>query len=100
MQFEVLHKNPYTYSSDDLLFQIFTERNDILKENKEEEYGKFFSKGKACLRTSPLTKRYGFGIHHNDKEKIAIFGAESEEYAKFVADKSIKNVKAKRSKRA
>ena len=100
MQFEILKDNPYKYTSDDVLFQIFAERRDFMENEYPQERETFFSKGQPCFRTSPLAKRYGFGIHSNDKGKIAMFGVETEQYARFVADSSIKKVKAMRSKRA
>lgn len=100
MQFEMLAKNPYKFTSDDVFFQVFADRNDLTKSEYGKEREKFFSKGQPCFRASPLTKRYGFGIHSDDKGKIAMVGAETEEYAKFVADNSIAKVKAMRSKRA
>ena len=99
MQFEMLYENPYKFTSDDIFFQIFAVRNELTKSEYETEREKFFSKGQACFRASPLTKRYGFGIHSDNKGKVAMFGMETEEYAKFVADKSIEKVKAMRSKR-
>lgn len=99
MQFEMLDKNPYKFTSDDVLFQVFADRKDLTKNEYETERAKFFSKGQPCFRASPLTKRYGFGIHSDDKGKIAMYGVETEEYAKFVTDKSIEKVKAMRSKR-
>lgn len=99
MQFEMLDKNPYKFTSDDVLFQVFADRKDLTKNEYETERAKFFSKGQPCFRASPLTKRYGFGIHSDDTGKIAMYGVETEEYAKFVTDKSIEKVKAMRSKR-
>lgn len=100
MQFEMLEKNLYKFTSDDVLFQVFADRNDLTKNEYETERAKFFSKGQPCFRASPITKRYGFGIHSDDKGNIAMYGVETEEYAKFVAEKSIEKVKAMRSKRA
>ena len=100
MQFEMLDKNPYKYTSDDVLFQVFADRNELTKNEYQKEREKFFSKGQPCFRASPLTKRYGFGIHNNDKGQIAMFGSETRQYAEFVADSSVKKVKAMRSKRA
>ncbi len=99
-QFEMLDKNPYKYTSDDVFFQVFADRKDLTKSEYQKEREKFFSKGQPCFRASPLTKRYGFGIHCNEDGKIAMYGAETQEYSKFVADKTIKKVKAMRSKKA
>jgi len=56
-QYEKLSKHPLKYTSDELLFEIFAERNDISPAELEEEKQNYFSKGQACLRTSPLAKK-------------------------------------------
>lgn len=99
LQFEMLYEHPYEFTSDDVLFTIHAERKEIPAEEFEEARALFFSKGQACFRASPLTKRYGWGVHSNAKGKIAVFGAETDAYQKLVADASIKKVKAMRSKR-
>lgn len=60
---------------------------------------KFFAKGQACLRTSPLAKTYGWGIHHDEKGRVALIPMESEQYNRLSEDSSIQQVKAMRSKR-
>jgi hypothetical protein len=97
MQYELLIKNPYKYTSDDILFQLFADRNDILKSEYEQARIEFFSKGQACFRASPLTKKFGFGVHADKDGKIAIFGRETKEYEQFLNDISIKKVKAMRT---
>lgn len=99
LQYEHLIKNPYQYTSDDLIFECFALKNDISDNEKDEERAKFFSKGQACLRSSPLSKRYGFGFHNNNDGKIALIPFESSEYQGFIQDESVKKVKAMRSKR-
>jgi len=97
IQFEMIYNNPYKYTSDDVLFQVFTVKNDITKSEFKEEREKFFSKGQPCFRTSALSKRYGWGIHNNNEGKIAIFGMETTNYKKLSTDNSIKVVKAMKS---
>lgn len=99
MQYELIAKNPYGYTSDDILFQVFADRNDLTKNEYKEAREQFFSKGQACLRASPLTKTYGFGIHNDKNGKIALFGMESQEYQDFLKDSKIKKVKAMKSSR-
>lgn len=99
-QFELLEKNPYKYTSDDVLFLVHADKNDLTESEYEAARAQFFSKGQPCFRTSPLTKRYGFGIHCNEKGQIALYGSESVEYARFLTDKNIKKVKAMRSSKA
>lgn len=97
IQFELISKNPYKFTSDDVLFQVFADRNDLTKSEYKEAREKYFSKGQPCFRASPLTKRYGWGVHNDKDGKVAIFGAETKEYQKFVSDKNIKTVKAMKS---
>ncbi|MCH5598813.1 DUF6157 family protein [Niabella ginsengisoli] len=49
------------------------------------------------MRASPLTKRYGFGVHANSEGKIALYGVGSKEYSKLIKDPGIKKVKAMRT---
>lgn len=98
-QYEKLSKHPLKYTSDELLFEIFAERNDISSSELEEEKQNYFSKGQACLRTSPLAKKNGFGIFHNQDSKFKLIPAESEEYQLLLKDDSVKKVKAMRSKK-
>jgi hypothetical protein len=97
LQFDMIMHNPYKYTSDEVIFGIYALRNGI--PNNESERAAFFSKGQACLRASPLTKRYGWGVHHNAEGKVALYPAESEAYQKFAADAALKHTKAMRSKR-
>jgi hypothetical protein len=88
-QFELLKENPYKFTSDDILFQVFADKNDLTKSEYKE--------GQPCFRASPLTKRYGWGVHNDKDGKIAIFGVESIEYTNFSKDTSLKVVKAMKS---
>jgi hypothetical protein len=97
IQFEIISKNPYKFTSDDVLFQVFADRNDLTKSEYKEAREKYFSKGQPCFRASPLTKRYGWGVHNDKDGKIAIYGAETNMYQKFAKDKNIKVVKAMKS---
>lgn len=99
LQFDLISQDPYRYTSDDVLFQVFALRNDLAPSEYPEARAKLFSKGQACLRTSPLPKRYGWGIHHDENGKIAIYGVESKEYQKFLDNDKIKKTKAMKSSR-
>ncbi|HTE23697.1 DUF6157 family protein [Flavitalea sp.] len=97
LQFEMIKKNPYRYDSDSVIFHVYASKNDLTKSELKDEREKFFSKGQPCLRASPLTKRYGWGVHSNEEGKVAIFAVDSKEYKKFLNDKSLNQIKAMRS---
>ena len=98
MQLDMILAHPYRYTSDDVIFHVFATKNNRT-DNLERERELFFSKGQPCFRSSPLTKRYGWGVHNNTEGKIAIYPVESDEYQQFVKDEGLKKVKAMRSKR-
>lgn len=98
-QFEMLYENPYKYTSDEVLFGVFAIRKEFEKGEMKEQREHYFSKGQPCFRASPLTKRYGWGIHSDENGKVAIYGSETKEYQSFMEDNSIKKYKAMRSKR-
>jgi len=97
MRYELVAKKPYKFSSDDIYFQVFADRNDLTKAEYEKAREQFFLKGQPCFRASLLTKTYGFGIHCDKNGKVALYGMETEEYQSFLSDTKIKKVKAMKS---
>ena len=97
LQFKMIAKHPYKFDSDDVLFNVFAVKNEITKSEFEVQKEKFFMKVQPCFRASPLTKRYGWGVHSNEKGKIAIYPVESAEYKKLSTDKNLTQLKAMRS---
>lgn len=98
-QFKMISENPYKYTSDDVLFEVFASRNDLTESEKPAARRTFFSKGQACMRSSPLGKRYGWGVHADKDGKIAIYPSGSEKYNAFVNDPKLEHTKAMRSKK-
>ncbi len=99
IQFEMINKNPYKYTSDDVLFQVFAIKNDLTDSEFEKAREQFFSKGQPCFRASPLTKRYGWGIHNDKDGKIALLSMSSVDYQNFTKTSDLKVVKAMKSSR-
>lgn len=99
MQFDLIKLAPYKYTSDEVIFAIYAQRNGIKNEELEKSRNTFFSKGQACLRCSPLGKTYGWGFHFDDQSRVAIYGKESKEYAKLKSDKTLKHEKSMKSSR-
>ena len=98
-EYEMIFNSPYQYTSDEVKFTIHVARKSIPESEYEAEKELFFSKGQPCFRASPLTKKYGWGVHANEEGKIALYGFESKEYARLLVDASTAKVKAMRSKR-
>ena len=98
-EYELVSKNPYKYTSDDVFFMVHAQRNELSKSEHKKQREDFFSKGRPCFRASPLTKTYGWGVHSNAEGKVALFGVESKEYLKMIKDEKIEKKKAMRSKK-
>lgn len=97
LQFEMLHNSPYQYTSDEVFFAIFASRKDLISEEMEVHRQQFFSKGQPCFRASPLTKRYGWGVHSDAHGKVALYALDSEAYQSYINQTAIVKVKAMRS---
>ena len=100
MQYEMLADSPYQYTSDDVLFTVWAMRKQVPEDELAAARETYFSKGQPCFRASPLTKRYGWGVHSNADGKVAMFSSDSEEYVQLVEDEAVKKKKAMRSTRA
>jgi hypothetical protein len=100
LQFDLITRQPYKHTSDDVLFHVSRTRNNIKPSAVKRSRTEFFSKGQACLRSSPLAKRYGWGIHSDSNGKVALYAVESPEYKRLAKDSGTKHLRAMRSKRA
>lgn len=97
MQYELIHDHPYQYTSDEIIFAVYAARNGIEPADLAAKQTEFFSKGQPCLRSSPLGKRYGWGIHFDSAAKVAIYGRDSAEYSLRQNDPTLKHLKAMKS---
>lgn len=99
MQYELIHDHPYQYTSDDVVFMVYAVRKGVAESEHDAERAALFSKGQPCLRSSPLAKRYGWGIHYDHESKMAIYARGSAEYDRLISDPSLTQLKAMRSSR-
>jgi hypothetical protein len=99
VEHELLAKHPYTYTEEDIAFQVYAVLHDIPEAIWPTERKKFLSKGHPHLRVSPLAKRHGWGIHNNAEGKIALIAVESPEYKQLLNDPRTTKIKAFRSSR-
>lgn len=86
LQFAMMHGHDYELTSDDVLFGVFADRKGIDTQERKAARAEFFSKGQPCLRTSPLAKSYGWGIHSNAEGRVALVPMESSRYNDLMND--------------
>lgn len=102
IQYEMLAEHPFTYTQEDVLFNSWMVRQDLgdlSADEVAEARRQFFAKGRPCLRTSPLTRTHGWGLVFDVEGRVALCPMESSEYAAYLADGSLKKIKALSSKR-
>lgn len=97
IQYELLKYNPYKYTSDELIFELYVMKNQIVDDQKEVEMERLFSKGQACMRSTNLSKKYGWGIHFDQSSRMAIYAVDSKEYSELKNNLGIVHKKAMRS---
>jgi Family of unknown function (DUF6157) len=100
VEYELLVKHPYTYTEEDIAFEVFAVVHAIPKARRPKAREEFLSKGHPHLRVSPLAKRYGWGIHNDAEGKLALVAVESRDYKRLMTDPRTTKVKAFRSTRA
>lgn len=108
MQYELLSAHPYRFTQDDVLFETWFRRRpgvvpmpgELAEDERAVLREEFFARPQACLRASPLPKKYGFGLHFDADGRAALCPVESEEYARLSARPAgVKVVEAMRSAR-
>lgn len=84
IQYELLSENPYHYTFEEQLFEVYIRHKGLLGTLSEAELAatreELLSKNHPCMRASMLPKKYGWGVHYNEEGKIALYGMETGEY--------------------
>lgn len=83
--YQMIAENPYRFTSGDVIFTVHADRRGIPEADRAAARAAFYSKGQACLRSSDLGKRYGWGVHADAEGRLAVYGFESREYAEFAS---------------
>lgn len=94
LQYEMLRDAPYSLTSDDLLLAVDKARFG------DFDAAEWAAKPRACLRASPLVKRHGFGLHHDDHGRVALVPMGSDAYSRLLADSSVAKRPGMRNRRA
>lgn len=102
LQYEMLAGNPHVYTQEEVLFEVWRRRHGAMTTPADEVARlreAFFAKLQACLRASPLPKRYGWGLLFDRAGREALCPMDSAEYRAQLAAGDVTVLKAMRSKR-
>ncbi|KAA5803579.1 hypothetical protein F1654_07180 [Alkalicaulis satelles] len=93
LHYELLRHAPYSLTSDELLLAVDKARSGSINE------AVWAKKSRACLRASPLVKRYGFGLHHDAEARVALVPVCSDAYKQMLINPAIMKRQGMRNRR-
>lgn len=97
--YRLLAEHPYELTSEDVIFTVHADRQGIPQGERPEARDAYFAIPRACLRTSPLPKKFGWGLHADAEGRLALVPMESERYRELMDDPGTRVVRAMRSSR-
>ena len=87
IQYELLTAHPYTLTLLDLIYETHVRRAGLLGPLTAAARAaievELFGKPVACMRTSALPKKYGWGVHYDGQGRLALHGVGTAEYQAF-----------------
>jgi hypothetical protein len=96
-QFRLLADRPYQLTSEDVIFEIHADKQGIPATERPAAREAYYATPRACLRTSPLAKKFGWGLHSDADGKLALIPVGSDRYRELLSDPETATVKAMRS---
>jgi hypothetical protein len=101
LHYELISADPYSRTQEDVLFETWLGQQEraptgdltVLREQ-------FFAQPRACLRSSPLGKRYGWGVHFDAAGRTALHSVDSAEYTELATGGAGTLLRAFRARRA
>ncbi len=96
LQYDLM-KHAYALTQEDVLYQTEALTKGYAPHQEIERRAAFFSVPRACLRSSPLPKKYGWGIHFDAQGYGALVAVDAPEYQELKNDPGLKHVKALRT---
>ncbi len=104
LEYELIAPKPYQLTQEEVQFSVHVQRAGLganeVKAKRPALWSEFFGKPMACMRTSPLPKSYGWGLHFNAEGKVALVGVETQKYERLVKDPTLQHTTAMRSRRS
>lgn len=100
VQYDLLAASPYKYTQEDVQWMTHVRRKGLPGAHATTKArAQFLAKPMACLRASPLAKRWGWGFHFDVHGHIALVAAGSTAYTKLAKDPKLTQLNAMRNKR-
>ncbi len=92
LQFTLLSRQPYRHTSDDLAVAVTAARRNIPMAEEDRLRRTLLAGPLPCLRRSDLVQRFGWGLHHDARGRVALFGREGADYERLAADPGLRQI--------
>lgn len=83
--FELIAEHPYRWRASDVIFTVWANLRRLPKIARKQLRAEFFARPQACLRSSELARRYGWGIHADHDGRVAIYAVGTPQYESLAA---------------
>jgi hypothetical protein len=100
LEHALLIDRPYHYAADDLILTVHRRHKDIGDDELDAFRAFLFAKSQPCMRLSMLTKRWGWGVHYDEEGRMALYGAETQEYRRLAMRTDLRVMAARPARRA
>jgi Family of unknown function (DUF6157) len=99
LEHALLIGDPYKHNASDLILAVHRRHKHVGDAEVDEFKAFLFAKSHVCMRLSMLPKRWGWGVHYNEQGRMALYGAETEEYQQFATRPDLRVMAARPSRR-
>jgi hypothetical protein len=103
IEYELLADAPHRLTQPEVLFETHVRHKGVPvagKAARQRAWDEFFATSHACLRASPLAKKYGWGFHFDAQGRVALVAVESAAYKRLAKDGKLQQLPAMRGKKA
>jgi Family of unknown function (DUF6157) len=99
LEHALLLNRPYDYTAHDLILEVNRHHKNVPDIDLDAFKAFLFAKSHPCMRLSMLTKRWGWGVHYDGQGRMALYGAETDEYRQFAMRSDLRVMAARPSRR-
>lgn len=99
LEHELLTDGPYHYTTHDLILHVHRQHKNVGDAELDAFRAFLFAKSHPCMRLSMLPKRWGWGVHYDEHGRMALYGAETGEYAAFAMRSDLRVLAARPARR-
>lgn len=83
LSYRMIAERPYELRSSDVIFGVWATRQGIPAADRAAAWADFYARPRACLRSSDLGKKWGWGIHADEAGRVALHAVGSPEYRRL-----------------